>query len=166
MTESFRALSGAICVLFVVIGGSDCRAQSYSTGGASWSNNYGFPSATDRSVGLQTANAIRAARNPTTSNYYYDYRSGYVEYNAAAGSSMTSDFQLGDTSTNSVGAMNTGDTTVTVEGEGNSITTSSAADSQGCIDGSIGSALSTIQDTSNISDYLLNGVDANSREGC
>lgn len=144
---------------------SGCAQNFYSSGG-NWSSSYGFPSATDRSVGLQTANAIRAAKNPITSSHYYDYRSGYVEYYAAPGSSMTSDFQLGDTNSNSVGAMNTGDLNVTVEGEGNSVNASSAADSQGCIDGSIGSALSTIHDSSNTSDYMLNGISPDNREDC
>ncbi|WP_319825983.1 hypothetical protein [Thalassovita sp.] len=166
MTESIRRLISAACLFLAPVGWEGCYAQSYTGSGAGWSSSYGFPSATDRSVGLQTATAIRSAKNPTTSNYYYDYRSGYVEYNAAAGSSMTSDFQFGDTNTSSVGAMNTGDMNVTVEGEGNSVTTTSAAESQGCIDGSIGSALSSMQNTSDISDYLLHGVDANSREGC
>lgn len=165
MNVNSSAPIGAVILVISVLNGGLCWAQSYSSSGSSWSSSYGFPSATDRSVGLQTATAIRTARNPITTNNYYDYRTGYVEYNAAAGSSMTSDFQLGDTSSSSVGSMNTGDMSVTVDGEGNTITTTSAADSQGCIDGSIGSALSSIQDSS-VTDYLLNGVDANSREGC
>jgi hypothetical protein len=42
------------------------------------------------------------------------------------------------TNTNTVGAMNTGDTTVTVTGDGNTLSTTSAADSAGCLDGSVG----------------------------
>lgn len=123
-------------------------AQSYGSSGAGWSGSWGFPSSVDRSVNLQTAQAVRAARQVAPQSIVTsitDYRSNYVDYTAAAGSGFVSDFRVGNDSTNTVGAMNTGDTTVTVEGEDNIVTASNTADSIGCQDGSI---LSSVLGTS------------------
>lgn len=122
-------------------------AQNYSSSGGTWSTGWGFSSATDRSVNLQTAQAIKAARysGPTSIvNQITDNRANYVEYTAAQGSEFVSDFQVGDSSTNTFGAMNTGDTNVSVEGESNIVDVTSAADSVGCQNGSI---LSSVLDT-------------------
>lgn len=118
-------------------------AQNFGSSGTSWSGSWGFSSPSDRSINLQTAQAIRAARvngPQTVVNNINDSRSNYVDYNAAQGSSFVSDFHVGNASTNTIGAMNTGETTITVEGEHNVITATNAADSVGCQDGSIASS--------------------------
>lgn len=115
-------------------------AQNFGSSGASWSGGWGFSSATDRSVNLQTAQAIKSARYSGPSSVVTqitDNRTNYVEYDAATGSEFVSDFQIGNDSTNTIGAMNTGDMSVTVDGEGNTVDVSSAADSVGCQNGSI-----------------------------
>ena len=48
-----------------------------------------------------------------------------------------SDFHVGNASTNTIGAMNTGETTVAVDGANNIVDVSTAADSVGCQNGSI-----------------------------
>jgi hypothetical protein len=113
-------------------------AQNYGSSGSGWSGSWGFGQAGDRSVNLQTAQSVLAARNRGPQSVItYDNRTNYVEYDAAAGSSFVSDFHIGDTSTNTIGAMNTGETSITVEGENNVVTASSIADSIGCQDGTI-----------------------------
>ena len=116
------------------------QAQGLAHSGSSWSGSWGFPSATDKSVGLQTAQTVRAARAPTPQSvvtYYTDNRSNFVEYVAAPGASFVSDFQVGDTHSTTTGSMNTGAVTITVEGQNNTVTTHTSAESTGCQDGSI-----------------------------
>lgn len=97
------------------------NAQSFSSPGTSWSSSWSYSSATDRSVGLATAQAIFAARidpvAPITN-----------VYNAT-------------NTTSSVGSMNTGSTTVTVNGDGNTVNSSAGANTAGCVDGSLSTSL-------------------------
>jgi hypothetical protein len=95
-------------------------AQNMSGSGTNWNGSWGFASTSERSLGLSQAQAQRAARQPTPGSVTYE-----TVYNNT-------------TNTNTVGAMNTGSTTVTVTGDGNVLTTTSAADSAGCLDGSVG----------------------------
>lgn len=130
-------------VAAVALQPGSAAAQNFGSSGTSWSGSWGFASSGERSVNLQTAQAVRAARNngpQTVVNNINDSRSNYVDYTAAAGSSFVSDFHVGNASTNTIGAMNTGETTITVEGEHNVITATNAADSIGCQDGSIASS--------------------------
>lgn len=121
-------------------------AQNYGSAGGSWSANWGFSSASDRSLRLQEAQAIRSAQQsagPTTvvnTTNYNDSRSNYQEILGGDGGLGAIDFQIGDAigqNTNSVGAMNTGSTEITVTGSDNYIDAINSADSQGCVDASI-----------------------------
>lgn len=124
-------------------------AQSVSSQGQNWSSSWGFGSPSDQSLRLQQAQAIRQVQiqsGPSTiiTNYNSttnDSRSNYQEVIGDSAGQGTVDFQLnGDRigqNTNSIGAMNTGTTNIDVVGENNSIVATNAADSMGCIDGSI-----------------------------
>ena len=125
---------------------SPAAAQNFGSAGGSWSANWGFSSASDRSLRLQEAQAIRSAQQsagPTTvvnTTNYNDSRSNYQEILGGDGGLGAIDFQIGDAigqNTNSVGAMNTGSTEITVNGSDNYIDAINSADSQGCVDGSI-----------------------------
>lgn len=128
---------------------SAAGAQNFTSAGQSWSTGWGFASPSDRSLALQQAQAIRQARvqpGPSTlitnyNNTINDSRSNYQEVLGDTLSFDTIDFQLnGDRigqNTNSIGAMNTGSTTIEVAGDNNRIDAINAADSQGCVDGSI-----------------------------
>ncbi len=128
----------------LIAAGADARAENYSSAGQSWATVYGFPTASDASVALSRAAQIRAAEQGTdqpTYNYntYYDNRSNYIETNSGGGD-VTGGSQIGDTigeQTYSVGALNTGSTTVTVTGSGNTISSNNTATSTGCVNGSI-----------------------------
>lgn len=135
-----------------LVGGA-ASAQTYSGSGQNWSAGWGFQSATDRSVNLQAAQAVRAARNGggpqtvvnttnyTTSNTYSN--SNFVEYSGAHGQDMSTTIHVGDAidqNTNSIGAMNTGQTEINVNGNNNAVNATNAADSNGCVDGSITTA--------------------------
>lgn len=139
---------GPICAALIltaatVLPPAPAAAQNFGSSGTSWSGSWGFSAAGDRSVNLQTAQAVRAARNggpQTVVNNITDNRTNFVDYTAAAGSSFVSDFHVGNASTNTIGAMNTGETSITVEGDNNLVTATNAADSIGCQDGSIASS--------------------------
>lgn len=140
----------AVASLLSVITAGAASAQNVSGSGGNWSSGWGFQSASDRSVGLQAAQAVRAARtapspqtvvnttNYTTTNSYTN--SNIVEYSGAHGQDMSTTIHVGDAidqNTNSIGAMNTGQTDVNVNGNNNVIHATNAADSNGCVDGSI-----------------------------
>jgi len=97
---------------------------------------------------MQQAQAIRAATQaqagPSTVVYNTttnDNRQNYQDIQAGTGTLGNVDFQLnGDRigqNTNTVGSMNTGTTNVDINGSGNVVNATNAADSQGCLDGSI-----------------------------
>lgn len=125
------------------------EAQNFSSSGQNWSSGWGFASPSDRSLALQQAQAIRQARiepGPSTvitnhSSTINDARSNYQEVMGEALNIHAIDFQLdGDRigqNTNSVGSMNTGNTTIDINGANNSINAINSADTQGCVDGSI-----------------------------
>lgn len=96
-------------------------AQNSDSAGANWNSSWGFATTAERSLGLSQAQTQRAARMAPAA--------GPVTYETVYNNT---------TNTNTVGAMNTGDTTVTVTGDGNSLNTTSTADSAGCLDGSVG----------------------------
>lgn len=124
-------------------------AQNFTSAGQGWSTGWGFSSASDRSLAMQQAQAIRQAKTqagPTTVVNTYnttsnDNRSSYQEI---LGTSMTFDsidFQLnGDRigqNTNTIGSMNTGTTNIDIVGSGNNVIATNSAETDGCIDGSI-----------------------------
>jgi hypothetical protein len=124
-------------------------AQNFSSAGQNWSTGWGFSSVGERSLSLQQAQAIRQARiqpGPTTvitnyNNTTNDNRSNYQEVLGEILDIGTIDFQLnGDRigqNTNSVGSMNTGNTTIDINGASNTVHAINSADTQGCVDGSI-----------------------------
>jgi hypothetical protein len=146
-----RSLIAAIPVLFVVGWAETAVAQNYSGYGQSWSSVYGFGSPSNQSVGLQRADMIRKAENGTdrpiiNTNNYFDNRSGYIETNSGGGD-VLGNSQIGDAigqQTYSVGALNTGSTTITVEGSNNLIEANNSATSDGCVDGSIHTTSTTL----------------------
>lgn len=120
-------------------------AQTYASSGQTWSSNWAFGTATDRSVAVSQAQTIRnAERGPditsqATYNTYYDSRNNYVEVTSDSGA-VTTDFQNGDTigeNTYAVGSLNTGNTSITVEGDGNLVDANNSATTTGCVDGSV-----------------------------
>lgn len=124
-------------------------AQSFSSSGQNWSGSWGFPSASDRSLAIQQAQAIRQAKivpgpSSIVTSYnetFNDNRSNYQEVTGETLGLGTIDFQLsGDRigqNTNSIGSMNTGTTNIDVNGSGNEIVASNLAENKGCVDGSI-----------------------------
>jgi hypothetical protein len=131
-----------ICLLNLA--GTVAFAQNFSSSGQSWSGSWNFSSATDRSIALQQAQVLRQVEKATPQpetvyNNYYDNRSNYVEAHSQDGA-ITVDNQVGDEigeNTYSVGSLNTGNTTIAVDGDGNVIDSVNSADTQGCVDGSI-----------------------------
>lgn len=144
MTLRLARLAAGLCLLSLTVTGA--HAQNFSSSGQSWSGSWGFPSATDRSIALQQAQVLRQVENPTQQpetvyNNYYDNRSNYVDATSQDGS-ITVDNHVGDEigeNTYAVGSLNTGNTTIAVEGDGNMIDSVNSADMQGCVDGSINS---------------------------
>lgn len=151
--NSFGLLCGALVVMLTLVN-SPAAAQNFGSAGQSWSGNWGFSSAADRSLALQQAQVLRQAEGQTTDpstvyNNYYDNRSDYVEANSQNGDVQT-DFQIGDEigeNTYSVGSLNTGSTTIAVDGNSNQIDAVNSADTKGCVDGSISGLKSTSQAT-------------------
>jgi hypothetical protein len=132
-------------------------AQNLLAPGQGWASSWNFGSVSDRSIALQRAQAIRSASNPvgpqtvvTTNN---DNRSNFIE-NIMDGGTMTSTIQNGDiidhlgdqigNNTNSVGAMNTGTTEITITGDQNAVTATNAADNNGCTDASVNTSTQTL----------------------
>lgn len=139
---------GAISLAFLLslLSPNPLFAQNYGSSGQSWTSTWGFSSVAERSLSLQTAQAIRAARQTPVDPIYntyntYDNRTNYQEYNGGNGAVMGGDFQVGDQigqNTNSIGSMNTGTTNIDIAGNGNAVTATNGADNTGCVDGSIG----------------------------
>lgn len=160
---------GAIIAVFSVMAsmtGTIAFSQNFSSGGNDWATGWAFQSPTDRSLAMQQAQAIRSAQGPAgpgtvvnnTSYNTYDNRSGYLDTggdNAVYGDldvHINGD-QIGQ-NTNSIGAMNTGTTNIDVAGSNNIIDATNAADSNGCIDGSV-----TLTDTPFASNETASGID-------
>lgn len=136
---------------------SGAIAQNTGAPGASWSGTWNFGSVSDRSLGLQTAQAVRQAQQAQQAPIYYTYntndnRSNYQEFNNGDGMLSSGAFQIGDQigqNTNSIGSMNTGTTTIDITGSNNAVTANNGADNTGCVDGSIGlNTLGAISPTS------------------
>jgi hypothetical protein len=145
LSSAIRAM--AICT--AVLCPAMALSQNFTSGGQNWSSGWSFPSPSDRSLALQQAQAIRQATiqpGPSTvvtnyNNTVNDTRSNYQEILGETMTFDTIDFQLnGDRigqNTNSIGAMNTGTTNIEVSGSNNEVIATNAADSEGCVDGSI-----------------------------
>lgn len=124
-------------------------ADSSASSGQRWNGSWSLPGYNDRSIALQQAQVIRQAEDPTPAtvvNNVTDNRSGYIETNVSGGT-LTGGQQIGNTigqNTNSIGAMNTGNTQISINGNGNSVDAVNSADSAGCVDGSISTDSSEI----------------------
>lgn len=150
MTRPFRtgrisARSAFAVLLAIAINPVELRAQNFGSAGQSWSTSWYFSSPTDRSLALQQAQIIRQAENgpditsQTTYHTYYDNRYNYVESNSSGGA-VSADLHVGDEigeNTYSVGSLNTGSTTIKVDGDGNVVSAVNSAETTGCVDGSI-----------------------------
>lgn len=138
-------LAVAVALAAPVAGG----AQNFSSAGNDWGSGWGFQSAADRTLAIQQAQAIRNATQTagpstvmsTTNFNTYDNRSNYLHTEGLGASYGNLDVHInGDAigqNTNSIGAMNTGTTNVSVNGNNNQIDATNAADSKGCVDGSV-----------------------------
>lgn len=147
--ENLRWLVAVIPALVLSLAMSQpLEAQNYGSSGQSWTSTWGFSSVAERGLSLQTAQAIRGARqapvNPVYNTYTTtttDNRMNYQEYNGGDAAVMGGDYQIGDQigqNTNSIGSMNTGTTTIDITGDSNSVVATNGADNTGCVDGSIG----------------------------
>ncbi|WP_323039612.1 hypothetical protein [Gemmobacter sp.] len=122
-------------------------AQNFSTSGQNWSGGWGFSGTAERTLSVQRAQAMQQVENASsgpstviTYNTWNDNRSNFVDNSGSDGLTQTLDFQVGDTigqNTNTIGAMNTGQTTIEITGSGNSVSAINGADSNGCLDGSV-----------------------------
>lgn len=145
--ENLGWLSVVLTVLAVSLP-QQLDAQNYGSSGQSWTSTWGFSSVAERGLSLQTAQAIRNARQAPASPVYNTYatttndnRTNYQEYFGGDGAVMGGDYQIGDAigqNTNSIGSMNTGTTTIDITGNSNSVVATNGADNTGCVDGSIG----------------------------
>lgn len=143
-------------VLMTVFVCDPVLAQNFGSSGQSWSGTWGFSSPSERALGLQTAQAVLAARQGPVSpvyNTHNDNRSNYQELNSFGSSALSGGgFHIGDEigqNTNSIGSMNTGTTNIDIDGSSNSVVATNGADNAGCVDGSIGlNTLSPISPTS------------------
>lgn len=131
--------SAPLALVVLAFGASAALAQNVTSSGASWNASWGFASNADRALGLAQAQAILAARSGDPSTVVYNYNT-------------TDNRQI---NTNTVGAMNTGSTTITVEGEGNTITAATTSDSQGCLDGSVAYTVAESPAADALTDYSV-----------
>lgn len=154
----------AVLSVFLAFSNShSAMAQNVSSGGQNWSGSWGFSSPSDRNLVLQRAQAIQRVENPppapvinntsitqvtnnvTTIN---DSRRNYVE---SQNSDVSAEFEYvgGDKigqKTYAVGAINTGDTRISVTGDNNDIFAENSANSSGCIDGGISTSMESYGD--------------------
>ncbi|MCC6000826.1 MAG: hypothetical protein JJU19_08185 [Pararhodobacter sp.] len=162
-----RAIGIALSFPFVLaVSVLPAMSQNYMGAGQGWSTTYGFPTFNDRSVAVQQAQIMRNATQPqgpstvvynTTTN---DNRSNFVENILGDSANSSVEFQIGDsigTNTNSIGAMNTGETAITIRGNNNMVDATNSADSRGCIDGSVNtSTLQPLADVGSVGNMEFN----------
>lgn len=141
-------------VFLACAGVTSVQAQNVSSGGQNWSGSWGFSSPSDRNLILQRAQAMQRVENPpppptvnntTISNVnntvttVNDSRKNYIE---SSNSEVSGELEYvgGDKigqKTYSVGAINTGDTRISVTGDNNDIFAENSANSSGCVDAGI-----------------------------
>ena len=135
-----------ITFVAAVAAGLGTCANAQSAPGTDWSSGWSFRNSNQVSVGTSRANIMLQARKSAgpstvvnTTNYYNtDNRTNYMD--VATDGDVSTDFQVGDDigqNTNSVGSMNTGNTTIDVAGSNNMIDAVNSADNTGCVDGSV-----------------------------
>ncbi len=140
------AVAPAALIGWALLAGA-AAAQEWTSSGQNWSSGWGFSTVAERTLQLQQAQAMLAARNAgraTTVNNY-DNRQNYQEVMVGEGATNRSEFQVGDSAQSSyaVGALNTGTTNIDVTGDNNTVDSTIRADSQGCIDGTLTTMEST-----------------------
>lgn len=135
----FRVIAATMGLMLALGAASGAAAQEWSSTGQNWMSGWGFASVAERTLQLQQAQAMLAARNRVTSITNNDNRSNYQEVSVGAGGVNRSEFQIGDSTESSyaVGALNTGTTNIDVAGDNNTVDSTIRADSQGCIDGTL-----------------------------
>ena len=127
-------------------GGFGTCVNAQSAPGTGVASGWGFRNAHQVSGGTGRAKIMLPARKSAgpstvvnTTNYYNtDNRTNYMD--VATDGDVSTDFHVGDDigqNTNSVGSMNTGNTTIDVAGSNNMIDAVNSADNTGCIDGSV-----------------------------
>lgn len=124
--------------------GAEVSAQNLTSTVRDWHGSWGFSSPTQQSLDMSRARLIEERRagglGPSNSFVTYDNRSNYIDQSGTFSGSVEATNRVGDEigrNTNVVGAMNTGETRIDVVGDGNKIDAINAADSSGCLDGSI-----------------------------
>lgn len=166
MTHAIRKAL-AVGAATVALGVAPLAAQNFSTSGQNWSGGWGFSGTAERTLSVQRAQAMHAIENASagpstviTYNTWNDNRSNFVDNTGSEGLKQNLDFQVGDTigqNTNTIGAMNTGQTTIDINGSGNSVSAINGADSRGCLDGSV--ANTTYGLTSSTGAMAQGGID-------
>lgn len=159
-----RVHAGIVACVALLASPAAVDAQSYLSAGGGWSNSYAFPSPGERQVRLQYAEAQRRAQangygavqhhSHVTNNYNYDHSVGDMMISAAEGAYVHVDNKTGPdsgTSSYTVGAVNTSNNQITIEGDGNLVDLVNSSQSTGCQDGSITTSLNHIMDTFDIS---------------
>ncbi|WP_127560285.1 hypothetical protein [Nioella ostreopsis] len=170
-----RLISVSAVTLAFCVACGFANAQSTYGPGQSWSSTWG-PSATNRSLRLQEAQAIRSAEQssggPSTVVYNtnsYDNRANYQDLSGVSGSLGAIEFQIGDQigqNTNSVGAMNTGETTIEINGDGNLVDATNSAESEGCIDSSVVNETLSLLDSYSEGDSNISNVASSTVPPC
>lgn len=135
-----------LSAIFAVFAPVAAPAQNFSTSGQNWSGGWGFSGTGERTLQVQRAQAMHAIEKGVgpstiiTNSTVNDNRSNYVDNTGSRGQTQDLNFQVGDTigqNTNTIGAMNTGQTNIEIKGSGNSVSAINGADSRGCLDGSV-----------------------------
>lgn len=139
------SIMSVVLLVLAPLFGTPATAQNFSSGGAAWSGSWGFGTVNDRNVSISQAQTMRIAErgaavtNQTTYNTNYDNRTNYVDVQSGDGDVVT-DLQVGDNigeNTYAVGSLNTGSTTISVDGSDNIIDANNTADTTGCTNASI-----------------------------
>lgn len=146
MMMHFKTTVLALGAVFAALAATAASAQNFSTSGQNWSGGWGFAGTAERTLQVQRAQAMHAIENGVgpstviTNTTVNDNRSNYVDNTGSRGQTQDLNFHVGDTigqNTNTIGAMNTGQTNIDIKGSGNSVSAINGADSRGCLDGSV-----------------------------
>lgn len=151
-----RWMAAAAAAVVLGLGGA-AQAQNRTLASDDWSSSWGFSSVSQENLKLLQADLIKKAEEgyydslgPAPIYITNDNRSGVVEITAGDGATIDVNNHTGDEigqNTNVIGAINNSTTTIDIDGSGNQVTATNAADSDGCLDGSvnIGTSSSTGQ---------------------
>lgn len=166
-----RFLSALVLTLIPAVAVS----QSTSNSGATWTSSYAFPSPAERTTRLQTMDMQRKLQTgyydpsaySNTVNNYYDHSVGDTTITTAEGAHVQIDNRTGPnsgTNTNTVGAINTTTSTISVDGKGNVIDIAATSTNTGCHDGSVSMAMNQLFETIDISAGASGALATTSRD--